>query len=107
MTYLDTEIHKTASMLKRWQGHLATIYELNSSHSSLSVVIHGDSYGQNLVIACLGPEYICGPTTWEDSCIILKTIELESSREGIALLDERHNVKITAESFEIKENVKL
>lgn len=107
MTYLESEIHKTASILKRWQGRLATMSELTSSHSSLRIIIHGDNYGQNLVIACLGPEYICGPTTWSDSCVILKTVELKSGQEGVVLIDENHDVKIIAESFEVKENVKL
>lgn len=107
MTFLNSQIRKTASMVKRWQGRLATMSELTRSHPSLRIVIHGESYGQNLVISCLAPVYICGPTKWNDSMIILKTVQLESGEEGIALIDENHKVKIIAESFEVRENVKM
>jgi hypothetical protein len=81
--------------------------ELTRSQATLSVVVLGEQYGQNLVISCLSPEYICGPTSWGDSEIRISIVRLAAGAEGVALIDERNGVRITAESLEVKENVKV
>jgi hypothetical protein len=81
--------------------------ELTRTHPTVSVVVNGQEYGRNLVISCLAPEYISGPTRWEDSEIRISIVQLAGGAEGIALIDEGNGVRITAESFEVKENVKL
>ena len=53
MTYLDSLVCKTTTMILRWHGHPAAIFELTKSHSRLSIVVFGDEYGENLLISCL------------------------------------------------------
>ena len=107
MTYLEGLVSKTSKMVERWHGRRADMLELTKSHATLSVVILGEQYGKNLVIACLSPQYICGPTSWSDSEIRIKVVRLAAGTEGVALIDEKNGVRITAESLEIKENVKV
>lgn len=107
MTYLESVISKTVKIVERWHGHPARMLELTRSHATMSVVVFGQKYGNNLVISCLSPEYICGPTSSCDSEIKIAFVQLNAGSEGIALIDEKNGVRITAESFEVKENVKL
>ncbi len=107
MTYLDTLISKTLKIVERWHGYRASMLELTRSHTTMSVVVLGEEYGQNLIISCLSPEYICGPTSWSDSEIRIVSVQLDSGAEGIELVDEKNGVRIIAESFEIKENVRV
>jgi hypothetical protein len=107
MTYLEALVSKTSKVVERWHGRQASMLELTKSHATMSVVVLGQEYGQNLVIACLSPEYICGPTNWSDSEIRISVVQLTAGAEGIALIDEKNGVRITAESFEVKENVKF
>ena len=105
--FLETRIAKTAKMVRRWHGRLARMYELTFSHTTLTVLVYGDTPRENLVISCPGPEYIQGPTQWENSRIVLQTTTLPSGDEGIVLLDEENGVRVEAGSFEVRENVKL
>jgi hypothetical protein len=81
--------------------------ELTKSHSTLTIVLGNEVYGKNLVISCLGPLHICGPTQWEDSRIALRPTLLDSGKEGIVVIDEGSGVRIVAESIEVRENVNL
>ena len=107
MPYLDELIARTRTMVERWHGRNATMAELTSSHSTLSVVVHGDEYGKNLVIHCISPEHICGPVNWKDSAIRIVPAQLVGGTAGVALVDERGGVRVTAASFEVKENLRL
>ncbi len=80
--------------------------ELTRSHATLSIILFGDERDSNLVIYCIGPEHISGPITWDDSEIVIEAAQLQSGREGIALIDKKHGVRLTADSFEVKENVR-
>ncbi len=103
--YLKSLISKTASMINRWHGRPAAMFELTASHKSLSVIVYGEKHGSNLLVVCHGPEFICGPTTWSNSRIIIVPAKLDAGGQGIALIDEGAGVRVTAESFEVKENV--
>lgn len=105
--YIEALIANTKSMVERWHGRDAAMFELTKSHTTLVVTIFGDQYGNNLVVYCLAPEHICGPTQWSDSHIRIEETKLESGIDGVVLLDARNGVRITAESFEVKENVKI
>lgn len=107
MTYLKTLISKNSTILERWTGGQARMLELTRSHATLTVVVDGEEYGRNLVLACLEPKYVCGPVSWSDSAIELKVTRLDDGSDGIAVIDDKNGVRITAESIEIKENVKL
>ena len=107
-THFSTLIDKTFTMLGRWRGQRAIMLELTRSHASLRIILGGDDYlTTNLVIACIGPIYICGPTQWKDAAIEIQTITLDSGREGVVIQDEANGVRIVAESVEVRENVKL
>lgn len=107
MAYLDELIARTKSLIGRWHGGNASMRELTSSHSTLSVVVLGKDRGKNLVIYCISPEHICGPVNWTDSAIQMTCVQLDGGTAGVALVDERSGVRVTAESFEVKENVRL
>lgn len=105
-TYLETIVRQTASMVERWHGHRARMAELTKSHSTLRIVVGDEIFGKNLVISCLGPLYIRGPTQWQGAVIALKPIKLDSGKQGIAVVDESNGVRVVADSVEVKENVK-
>lgn len=107
MPYLEELIARTENLVRRWHGRNATMQELTKSHSILTVVILGKDRGENLVIYCISPEHICGPVNWPDSAIQMITVQLVAGTPGVALVDERSGVRITAESFEVKENVRM
>ena len=106
LEFLEEQIKKTASMVARWQGHRARMLELTTSHASPTILVGDETYGRNLLIACLGPLHICGPVQWESSTISLEVVSLDSGEAGIVVVDEPNGVRIVAESFEVKENVK-
>ena len=105
-TYLETLVRKTASMVDRWQGRRARMLELTRSHPTLRIVIGDDTYGKNLLIACLDPLYVCGPVRWESSAIALEPLQLDSGEQGIAVVDKDHGVRVVGASCEVKETVK-
>ena len=94
-------------MTKRWHGYPAEMNELTRSHSILRIVVHGEDFGKNLVIACLDPMFISGPTNWENSRLKITTAKYETEEEVVAIVDEKNSVKVISGSFEVKENVKL
>ena len=107
MAYLDELIARTKILIGRWHGHNASMRELTGSHPTLSVVVLGKYREMNLVIYCISPEYICGPVKWPDSAIQIIPVQLVGGTIGVALVDERSGVRVTAEAFEVKENVRL
>lgn len=106
-SYQETQIAKTRKMIARWQGRPAMIYEICRSHYCLRLVVSGENSSENLVVAVAEPEYIHGPTRWTECDIKLVPATLRSGDEGIAVLDERNDVRIVGEAFEVHENVKL
>lgn len=107
MTFLDTLIAKTEKIVARWQGRQARMLELTKSHAMLRIVVTCDEPEQNLVIACLGPEHIIGPTSWTDNELAIESTKLKSGEEGIAVVDKKNGLRVVAESFEVKENVRI
>ena len=107
MTYLQSLVEKTRSMILRWRGQNVTFRDLSASHPILNVVATRKECPGNLVIACLEPKYICGPTKWSDADLSLQVTILPSGEERVVLLDEKNGVRVVTESVEVKENVKL
>lgn len=102
----QTRIQKTAKMVKRWHGYPARMWELTRSHAALTIVVFNQDPKQNLVIPCIGPRYISGPVTWENSEIEIHVITYEGD-ECIEIIDRQNKVQIIADTFEVKEHVKL
>lgn len=80
---------------------------MSSSHSTLRIVLGGEIQHKNLVLSCIEPEFISGPTAWTDSDIVIRSAGLESGGTGIVVTDEKNGVRVVAEAFELKENLKL
>ena len=93
-------------MIERWQGQPGKMHELTKSHSTLRIVVTGEDYGKNLVIACLDPMFISGPTRWDNSQLEIRITE-SNSEEVVAIVDKHNGLKIISGSFEVKENLKL
>jgi hypothetical protein len=107
MTFHETLISKTAKMVARWHGRQARMLELTKSHVMLRIVVASDDLKKNLVISCLGPEHIDGPTIWNDSEMVIEVARLKSGEAGIAVVDRKNGLRVVAESFEVKENVQI
>ena len=105
--FIELQIMKTKTIISRWHGWSAMIREICPSHYSLNILIGGDMVNENLVIAVINPEYIHGPTRWDENYIIVVARKLTSGNNGIAIVDEKNDVLIIGESFEVFENVKL
>ena len=105
-TFLENLIARTASQLQRWHGHPARMLELTRSHATLRILVGDDPYGTNLVIACLDPQSISGPTRWENSAIVLEVANPESDPPAILIVDEQNGLRVIAETVEVKENVR-
>ena len=106
MTYFESLINKTKKMVKRWHGYPAEMNELTKSHSILRIVVYGEEFGKNLVIVCLEPLFIYGPTKWENSSLEIRSAQ-QNGEDIIIIEDVENGVKIISGSFEVKENVKL
>ena len=108
MTFIETQIARSETMLARWRGRPARMHSLDKlAVKSLVVVVPGDQPGKNLYVACLDPFFISGPVEWQNSHIVLRPCKLENGEEGVELVDERNGVRIVSYTFELKENVKL
>jgi hypothetical protein len=106
-SFQQSNIRRHLKMLNRWQGANARLRELTSGHQSLRVELTQLERSGNLLISCISPIYIEGPTYWSNSMIEISPAILEDGTEGIMLRDLSANVKILAETFEVAENVRL
>jgi len=52
-----------------------------------------------------GSNFIHGPTQWSNSAIALQVVVPEPGTVGVMLVDEVNDVRVIAESVEVKENV--
>ena len=102
---IDLQIYKTKKMVERWHGSDVILLELTQSHRTIRVVC-GLEYGKNLVISCLEPVHICAPIQWSNSCIRIERVPFDADKNGIVLIDDQNEVKITAFAFEVRENVR-
>ncbi len=100
-------MREQTALIGRWQGRPARMLELTKSHAMLIIVVTCNEADKNLVIACLGPEHINGPTSWSESELTIECTILQSGREGIAVVDKKNGVRVVGESFEVKEDVRI
>jgi hypothetical protein len=77
------------------------MWELTTSHRTLSLRLEQHGRAGNLLIACIVPEFIHGPTEWGDS-----HINISRGADGFIVTDERAGVEIRAGHVEVKENTK-
>jgi len=77
------------------------MWELTTSHRTLRLRLEQPGRAGNLVIACLEPEFIQGPTEWRDS-----HVEITRERDGFSIKDQRAGVDVHAGHVELAENTK-
>lgn len=107
---VETAMHKDPdkilrhfpTLLQRWKGCIARLWELTTSHPTLILRIEQQERHGNLQISCIGPIHIQGPTECKN-CII----QVERyPKGGFLITDENAGVKIHSEMVEISENRK-
>jgi hypothetical protein len=106
MSPIELKIYKSARMITRWHGYDARMLELRRSHFTLTIAAHGKEHGKNLVIACVEPEFISGPTRWQSCELAIESTTLPSGAEGVAIVDKKNGVRVLAASFEVAEHRK-
>ena len=90
------------TLLRRWHGGRAKLWELTSSHQTLIIRVERPGVRGNLHVACIGPLRIQSPGSWEDSCI-----EVVLAENGFWVVrDGKAGVEIVAENVEVAENCK-
>ena len=98
---VDDILRHFPTLLRRWDGSIARIWELTTSHRTLRIRLEQHGRVGNLLIACIGPEFIHGPTEWNDS-----HVEIARRGDGFVVKDERAGVEIHAGHVEVAENRK-
>lgn len=90
------------TLLGRWRGGRAKLWELTASHQCLTIRIERPGVRGNLHVTCGGPILIHSPGSWDDSCI-----DVELTEEGVFVVrDEKAGVPILAETVSLFENCK-
>src|SRR4051794_26426102 len=82
------------TLLARWAGATARMCEMTHSHPTLKIELwHPDRKGR-LLISCICPEFIHGPTVWSDAHIVVGFADADSW----IVSDERADMRIRAGS---------
>lgn len=89
------------TLLRRWDGAIARMWQLTTSHKTLLLRLEQHGRVGNLEIACIDPEFIQGPTEWNDARIVIAPCS-----DGFSVTDVSAGVDIRAGHVEVKENVK-
>jgi hypothetical protein len=92
----DDILRHFPTLLRRWDGSIARMWELTSSHRTLCLRLEQHGRDGNLRIARIDPEFIRGPVEWFDS-----HVEIERRGEGFLVKDERAGLEAHAGHVEI------
>jgi hypothetical protein len=89
------------TMLARWRGARAKMWELTVGHKSLTIRLERAGSCDNLHVSCF-PIHIRGPVTW-DNC----DLEVSLTDEGKWLIrDAVAGLEVLAEGVDVAENCK-
>jgi hypothetical protein len=105
--YVEKLLKSCSTFLARWKDADALLWELTSSHKSLTIVLTRAGSHGNLVLACLGPVWLHGPVRWERSDLSVSEARLPDGGDGFRVSDRGSQVEILCEAVEIAENRKL
>jgi hypothetical protein len=97
--HCDNIVRHFPTILARWKGGSARMWELTTSHSTLTLIITKPSQEGTLGVHCIDPLYVRGPCRWEDS-------ELAVSYNGqgeFVVRDLRADVEVRSGMVEIAE----
>jgi hypothetical protein len=97
----DDILRHFPTLLRRWDGSIARMWELTISHRTLRLRLEQHGRDGNLLIACIELEFIRGPVEWYDS-----HVEIERREEGFLVKDERAGLEAHAGHVELFENSK-
>jgi hypothetical protein len=90
------------TMLGRWRGGHARMWELTVSIKSLTIRVEKPGVHGNLHVACVAPTHICGPVDWDDCEIEIAL----GSRDTFVVRDRRAGLEVHAGHVEVKEDCK-
>jgi hypothetical protein len=106
--YFDGILKSGSTMLARWQGASAEMWELTRSHRTLRIVLLRKGISGNLLLSCLEPVRLRGPARWEPADITIARTHLPDGLEdGFRVADDKADMEILCGALEIKENVNL
>jgi hypothetical protein len=89
------------TLLSRWVGASARMTELTIGHRTLTIELrHKDRPGR-LVVACVDPEFIHGPTDWSGATLVIELAE----HNGFVLRDDNADLLVRAGKIELKEHL--
>ena len=100
-------LKSASTFLKRWNGGTARIWHFQSPHSSMTIRIEKQETIGNLHIRCGNPEFIHGPTIWENCEIDIQPVTGELGELSSYLVrDLKAGFEIRTETVELAENCK-
>jgi hypothetical protein len=97
----DDILRHFPTLLRRWDGSIARMWTLTSSHKTLSLRLEQPGRAGNLLIACIDPEFIHGPTQWTDA-----HVEIVRRGDEFSVNDQRAGVEIHMVHVEVMEYAK-
>ena len=87
------------TLLSRWKGISARLWNLSSSHQALRIVLYDSDRKGCLEVLCIGPERIEAPLRRENS-----DIQISKAKNGMFnVIDQKAGVLISDCGVEIKE----
>jgi hypothetical protein len=95
---IDDILRHFPTLLRRWDGSIARMWELTSSHRTLRLRLEQHGRDGNLLIACIEPAFIRGPTEWSHS-----HIEIHRAEDGFLVTDEDAGLEVRAGHVELAE----
>jgi hypothetical protein len=85
-------------LLARWHGATARLFELKTSHRSLTVQLFRPDEKLCLHVIALGPVHVHAPIEWTNA-----HVGVELTTTGFSVTDVAADATITCESVEVKE----
>ncbi len=96
----------TKTFLKRWNGGIAIMETITTSHPTLIINVFKKGNAGWLRLACIDPQWIQGHRVWENCNIELKAkVKLKSGETGYILIDEKAELEIHCAAFSSSENL--
>jgi len=75
--------------------------ELTVGHRTLTIELRQEGMPGRLIVACVDPEFIHGPTDWREASLVVEVAQ----GDGFVLRDDKADLFIRARKIEVKEHV--
>ncbi len=86
------------TLLARWKGANARLWNLTQSHPTLTILLTKEDAPGCLIVSCISPERIESPRYWDDA-----EIRVELAQNMFVVSDDRAEVRISECGVEVKE----